>query len=581
MPIEFTLMQMELRKGAKDTVFLINKLKDYDLDEIAFYIPQILNIAYQSEFCVEFAFIFADLVRENFILGLKIYWMMRARLKNPQNSKSVEHMLCEVTKAIEKRPLPLFYKEIQCDALDFNSYCSEYFINQRKIFKRLVKISIELINKGDEKDNYLKAFIKNIDSWIKNTCYRYSFNKSEYVKKLYRGLILPTSDNDIIRQIIRIPDEEVFYYQTKARVPFKVVFETIFLSENDPDQIESPIITTLPDESSFSSFSSISETLPDRDTLRFENLENFTIQDFTDEYEIIPYQNPNVKSDYDPWGERWEETKSRIKSLSPFNLYQTWDAKAFIIKGNDDLRQELLAMQIIKKCKEIFKNEKLPLFLHPYDIIIVSHNTGIIECIPDAVSLHTLKKHTRCLTTFFISKWGKCLQKAQQNFVRSMAGYSLICYLLNLKDRHNGNILMDTKGHIIHIDFGFFLTNSPGKINLESTAFKLTNEMIEIMGGRNSEMFFEFKTLFYRGLMKLRDNSRELSLLLTMMYPGENLPCFYNKDKAVIEFRERLLLGKNELECTERVEYLIDNAADNWRTNKYDQFQYTSNKILY
>jgi phosphatidylinositol kinase/protein kinase (PI-3 family) len=47
--------------------------------------------------------------------------------------------------------------------------------------------------------------------------------------------------------------------------------------------------------------------------------------------------------------------------------------------------------------------------------------------------------------------------KAQQNFVRSLGGYSIVCYILNLKDRHNGNLLLDDKGHVIHIDYGFIL----------------------------------------------------------------------------------------------------------------------------
>ena len=79
-----------------------------------------------------------------------------------------------------------------------------------------------------------------------------------------------------------------------------------------------------------------------------------------------------------------------------------------------------------------------------------------------------------------------------------MAAYSIVCYLLQIKDRHNGNILVGADGGhphtsiamvrmgerdvrprpatggVVHIDFGFLLSNSPGGINFESAPFKLT-----------------------------------------------------------------------------------------------------------
>ena len=43
---------------------------------------------------------------------------------------------------------------------------------------------------------------------------------------------------------------------------------------------------------------------------------------------------------------------------------------------------------------------------------------------------------------------------------------------------------------MIHIDFGFMLSNSPGNnMNFESAPFKLTQEFIDVMGGLDSSVF--------------------------------------------------------------------------------------------
>jgi hypothetical protein len=66
-----------------------------------------------------------------------------------------------------------------------------------------------------------------------------------------------------------------------------------------------------------------------------------------------------------------------------------------------------------------------------------------------------------------------------------------------IKDRHNGNILLDDEGHLVHIDFGFMLCTSPGGVNFEAAPFKLTRELLEVMEsnseGSASELFDYFK----------------------------------------------------------------------------------------
>jgi phosphatidylinositol 4-kinase len=147
-----------------------------------------------------------------------------------------------------------------------------------------------------------------------------------------------------------------------------------------------------------------------------------------------------------------------------------------IVKGGDDLRQELVAMQLIRRFQDIFSEASLSLTLRPYEIIVTSNNSGIIEFIPDSISIDALKKTypNKTLRVIYEEIFGEHFEEAQKSFIESLAAYSILTYLLNIKDRHNGNILIDAHGRIIHIDFGFILSISPGGLNFESYPFKLT-----------------------------------------------------------------------------------------------------------
>lgn len=280
--------------------------------------------------------------------------------------------------------------------------------------------------------------------------------------------------------------------------------------------------------------------------------------------------------------ERWADKERRIQATSEFGALPGWRLLPVIVKSNDDLRQEQFASQLIKQFAKVFEEGKLPVFLRPYDVIAISPTAGLVEAIADTISIDSLKRNDRAFTTlldFFIRHFGDPstseFRKARSNFVSSMAGYAIVTYLLQVKDRHNGNILLDAEGHIIHIDFGFILSNNPGNMAFEQAPFKLTSDFVELMGGPRSASFQQFRSLCVRAFLVARKYRHRFILLVEMMLNGnEHLPCFAGDPKATVErlaarFQPELDINS----CEDFVHSLIDASLDNWRTKWYDKYQ--------
>ncbi|XP_062096630.1 phosphatidylinositol 4-kinase beta 1-like [Humulus lupulus] len=288
-------------------------------------------------------------------------------------------------------------------------------------------------------------------------------------------------------------------------------------------------------------------------------------------------------------GELWEVKKERIRKASVYGKLTGWDLRSVIVKSGDDCRQEHLAVQLISHFYDIFQEAGLPLWLRPYEVLVTSSYTALIETIPDTASLHSIKSRYPSISSlrdFFIAKYQEnspSFKLAQRNFVESMAGYSLVCYLLQVKDRHNGNLLMDEEGHIIHIDFGFMLSNSPGGVNFESAPFKLTRELLEVMDsdaeGVPSEFFDYFKVLCIQGFLTCRKHAERIILLVEMLQDS-GFPCFKGGPRTIQNLRKRFHLSLTEEQCVSLVLSLISSSLDAWRTRQYDYYQRVLNGIL-
>lgn len=136
----------------------------------------------------------------------------------------------------------------------------------------------------------------------------------------------------------------------------------------------------------------------------------------------------------------------------------------------------------------------------------------------------------------------------------------------------------------MHIDFGFLLSNAPGKgIKFEQAPFKLTGEMVEVLGGIKSRSFKEFRELMRLGFMAIQEHADKIIKIVEMMFMGLNdLPCFVLGEDLIGALKDRILPHKDrsskqrrlmtELEATQFIDGLIQESYDNWRTKAYDKF---------
>uniref|UniRef100_A0A672YQY6 Phosphatidylinositol 4-kinase beta n=1 Tax=Sphaeramia orbicularis TaxID=375764 RepID=A0A672YQY6_9TELE len=282
--------------------------------------------------------------------------------------------------------------------------------------------------------------------------------------------------------------------------------------------------------------------------------------------------------------EPWEEKVRRIREASPYGHLPNWRLQSVIVKCGDDLRQELLAYQVLRQLQSIWQQERVPLWIKPYKILVMSSDSGMIEPVLNAVSLHQVRKQSQLsLLDYFLQEHGsyttEAFLTAQRNFVQSCAGYSLICYLLQVKDRHNGNILLDSEGHIIHIDFGFILSSSPRNLGFETSAFKLTSEFVDVMGGLDGDMFIYYKMLMLQGLIAARKHMEKVLQIVEIMQQGSHLPCFHGSS-TIRGLKERFHMSLTEEQLQMLVEQLVDGSMRSITTKLYDSFQYVTNGIM-
>ena len=604
---------------------LVNKISNF-INESYFYIPQFITLILNKNNLNSLENYLFNQCVNSIKFSLYVNWMISSNSEKSKEKKNLD-FLSGIEMAFvngnkinsnikEKIPFEFILNENMNKQYRINYYnkCLIFYKKLKKLCENLFEHPKKDTNNPKNERNYkLKQYLKNINKEIENMFKKEDLKfANNIIKGFYRGIILPFDDTETINDedcnlIVNFLCDFCFCYNTKNRVPIKLIFECVQTKELI--NYKQKISINENNNNFIYNFNSVEEFLNEENDETLKKQKEIEIQKIMNDinyYNIHPNEKPNFKQieenvkkvkrkfSYDstllnenienPFGISWKKLCLEIKKKSKFKNFQTYSIKSFIAKSNDDLRQEALIMQLLKLFNETFKKEKIPLKLKTYEIIVTSKNSGLIEFIPNSISIDSLKKKLKDsnLNNFFRTFFAENFEEAQKNFCESLASYSLITYLLNIKDRHNGNILLDMNGKIIHIDFGFILGISPGKINFETAPFKLTKEYIEILDGENSSLYYYFKTLLIRGFLCLKKHFVYFEKIINIMAKYSFLPCFVgrNVNDVIKGFIERFHIEKTDVEFNKFVEGLIYDSMNSWRTYQYDLFQELTNGIL-
>ncbi|KYQ90057.1 phosphatidylinositol-4 [Tieghemostelium lacteum] len=241
-----------------------------------------------------------------------------------------------------------------------------------------------------------------------------------------------------------------------------------------------------------------------------------------------------------------------------------------IFKAGDDLRQDILTLQVLRIMDKFWKNHGMDLRLQPYKCIATGDGIGMIEVVLNANTIGNINKDAggtgALLEDKTLVNWLKEYNKTEQefnkaveNFILSCAGYVVATYVMGIGDRHSDNIMITKYGHLFHIDFGHFLGNYKKKYGFkrERAPFIFTPQYMAIVGGKDSQNFKTFVDTCCKAYNILRKNT----------------------DLFINLFQLMLSTGIPELQCAEDIDYLRKALAPDLKDEEAAE-EFTKNIII-
>ncbi|PIC20764.1 hypothetical protein B9Z55_025844 [Caenorhabditis nigoni] len=269
---------------------------------------------------------------------------------------------------------------------------------------------------------------------------------------------------------------------------------------------------------------------------------------------------------------------------------------SIIHKRDDDMRQDSFVLKMVNEMDRIWKTNGLDLRMITFRIMPVGYRRGMGELVLNCATLLEIQKEDGLrgvLNDEVLRKWlikhnsdEFAYKNAQDNFIRSCAGWCIVTYVLGIGDRHNDNILFTKNGHVFHIDFGKYMGDwqMAAGFRRDRVPFVFTTEMFYVINGGKSptQQYQLFIDYCCQALNHLRRNKNVLTNLLRIMACSE-ISGINPSSLAFVE--KNLMLDLSETDATVQFTAMIQNSLNsssvrlNFVAHTFAQFMSSSSSF--
>ena len=241
----------------------------------------------------------------------------------------------------------------------------------------------------------------------------------------------------------------------------------------------------------------------------------------------------------------------------PF-VNQDKQVKRFLYKA-DNLKKDYIITKVISLMIFYIKQElKLDLDFISYQVYLLKNGFGLIEVVESSETINDIRKNNSSNSAILHYILGnnpqETVSSVSRKFINSLAIYSVITYLLGIGDRHLDNIMIHQSGYLFHIDYEYILGEDP---KIVSQTMRITTDMLDALGGKNSDNYVMFKNMCSAIFNCLRKHINIFISLLSLL-ASEQL----SKDKIVEEILKRFEPGEKYLNAETYITTIIDNSHD-------------------